>query len=114
MAGLGQGRHSGEDRGLGGSGGLVPPTVSHSSALLPLLTQGRLPALGGEARAPASPPSVSHPFPPSCLPSFPLWLWSSLARLAAMDRYSMEELIQLGQGRVGLPGGLRLCGGRAL
>lgn len=114
-AGLGQGRRSGEDRGLGGQAGWShDPTVSHSSALLPLLTQGRLPALGGEAGAPASPPSVSHPFPPSCLPSSPPWLWRSLARLAAMDRYSMEELIQLGQGRVGLAAGLRSCGGRAL
>lgn len=50
-------------------------------------------------------PSLCFPPFPSFLPSLPL-LSAAPEQLgswsAAMDRYSMEELIQLGQGRVGL------------
>lgn len=47
-----------------------------------------------------SKPSLCFPPLPSFLPSLPLCCsGSSRSWPAAMDRYSMEELIQLGQGR---------------
>ena len=54
-------------------------------------------------------PSASHPFPPSCLPFLSCLpaLGAAWPVVAAMDRYSMDELIQLGQGRAGLGGGCR-------
>lgn len=79
---------------------------SRALTLLPSLTKGLRGGAGPQSwvgSPPGSPP-FSHPSPPSCLLSSLLCLTAAAAELPAMDRYSMEELIQMGQGTAG-PGG---------
>lgn len=63
------------------------------------------PPRAGWGRLGVSKPSLCFPpFPSSCLPACPLPALGAAWSTAAMDRYSMEELIQLGQGGQGLAG----------